>query len=69
MRPTNELDTDGLPLQTFIHDDHNDDDGVSKKTCSETKKELKAREIRSVWFNKEVEPEKHYRELIRAIIP
>ena len=25
VRPTNELDADGLPLETFI-DDHNDDD-------------------------------------------
>ena len=39
VRPTNELDADGLPLETFIDDDHNDDDdGISKKTCNKTKK-------------------------------
>ena len=33
LRPTNELDTDGLPLETSIDDDDNDDDdGISKKT-------------------------------------
>lgn len=43
VRPTNELDTDGLPLETFIDDDHNDDDdGVSKKTFSKTKKRTKS---------------------------
>ena len=42
---------------------------LAKRLVAKQKKELKAREIRSVWFNKEVEPEKHYRELIRAIIP
>ena len=43
VRPTNELDTDGLPLETFVDDDCNDDDDdeVSKKTCSKKKKELK----------------------------
>ena len=70
VRPTNELDTDGLPLETFINDGHNDDDdGVSKKTCSKTKKRTKARVIRSVWFNKEVLPEKHCRELIMLFTP
>ena len=70
VRPTNELDTDGLPLETFIDDDHNDDDdGVSKKTCSKTKKRTKATVIRSVWFNKEVELEKHYHELITLFTP
>ena len=70
VRPTNELDTDGLPFETFIDNDHNDDDdGVSKKTCSKTKKRTKARVIRSVWFNKEVELEKHYHELITLFTP
>ena len=46
VRPTNELDAEGLPLETFIDDDHNDDDdGISKKTCNKTKKK------------KELEPE------------
>ena len=40
VRPTNELDADGLPLETFVDDDCNDDDDdeVSKKTCSKKKK-------------------------------
>ena len=56
VRPTNELDTDGLPLETFVDDDCNDDDDdeVSKKTCSK-KKRTKARVIRSIWCNKEGE--------------
>ena len=71
VKPTNELDADGLPLETFIDDDHNDDDDdeVSKKICSKTKKRTKDRVIRSVWFNKETEPEKHYRELIMLFTP
>ena len=34
------------------------------KNSSAKQKREKARIIRSVWFNKEVDPEKHYRELI-----
>lgn len=34
------------------------------KNVKEKQKEETARIIRSVWFNKETEPEKHYRELI-----
>ena len=70
VRPTNELDTNGLPFEIFIDDDHNDDDdGVSKKTCSKTKTRTKATVIRSIWFNKEVELEKHCHELITLFTP
>ena len=34
-----------------------------------TKKRSIARVIRSVWFNKEKDPEKHYRELIMLFTP
>ena len=60
----NEVDIDGLPVESFIDDNQNDDDEHSKVTSSKIKKRTKARIIRSVWFNKEAEPEKHYRELI-----
>ena len=60
-----ELDNDNLLQETAI-DDVNDDDNEpsEKKSSSKTKKRTKARIIRSVWFNKEAQPEKHYRELI-----
>ena len=38
---------------------------VKKKT----KKRTKARIMRSVWYNKEAEPEKHYWELMMLITP
>lgn len=63
IKQTDELDIDGLPLENFMDDNQNyeiDD----KTTCSKTEKRTKARIIRSVWFNKEAEPEKHFRELL-----
>ena len=41
----------------------NDNPGVSAGS-KELKKRTQARIIRSVWFNKEAQPEKHYRELL-----
>ena len=64
IKQTDVLDIDGLPLENFIDDNQNDDEIDDKTTCSKTKKRTKARIIRSVWFNKEAEPEKHYRELL-----
>ncbi|CAB3999556.1 ATP-dependent DNA helicase PIF1 [Paramuricea clavata] len=61
-------DIDNLPLED--EDENNDDDlGVQNtESCVSSKKSIKkrshARIIRSVWFNKESQPEKHYRELI-----
>ena len=72
VKQTNEVDIDDLPVETFIDDDQNDDDDYdehSKVTSSKIKKRTKARIIRSVWFNKEAEPEKHYRELIMLFTP
>ena len=65
VKQTNELDVDGLPLESFI-DDNQDDDDIknNESSCGKTKKRTKPRIIRSVWFNKESEPEKHYCELI-----
>ena len=37
---------------------------MTKQHVAKLKKRTKARIIRSVWFNKEAEPEKHYRELL-----
>ena len=71
IKKSNRLDTDNLLLETCIDDDHNKDDAklCMTETCSKTKKRAKARIIRSVWFNREAEPEKHYRELIMLFTP
>ncbi|CAB4015874.1 ATP-dependent DNA helicase PIF1 [Paramuricea clavata] len=64
-------DIDNLPLE----DENNDDDlGVQNtECCVSSKKSIKkrshARIIRSVWFNKESQPEKHYGELIMLFTP
>ena len=65
VKQTDELDFDGLPLESFVDDNQNDDDCDLKDSSKvKTKKRAKARIIRSVWFNKESDPEKHYRELL-----
>lgn len=64
----NELDTDNLPVETSVT--YNDDDNESaNKLPSKLKKRTKARILRSCWFNKEKEPENHYRELIMLFTP
>ena len=64
-------DIDNLPLETLDNDENNDNELVEcVKEVTNTgkqvkpKKRLKPRIIRSVWFNVESHPEKHYRELI-----
>lgn len=63
-------DSDNLPLET-ANDDENDDELCDEKSIidKKNKKRSKSRIIRSVWFNKEKEPEKHYRELIMLFTP
>ena len=71
-KETNEVDVDGLPMETFIDDNHDDDKTESSTTTfSKTTRRTKAtcRIIRCVWFNKIAEPEKHYRELIMLFTP
>lgn len=51
VKKTNEVDADGLPLETIIGDNQKDDK-FCKATSSRTKKRNKAKII-SVWFNKE----------------
>ena len=69
VKQPNEVDIDGLPLETFIDDNQNDDDYECSDTSnSKTKKRSKARIIRSVWFNVQTEPEKH-RELLMLFTP
>ena len=61
------LDIDDLPLETNFNDnDDEEEDKEEKEPCGKQKnrKRSKARIIRSVCFNKEVNSEKHYRELI-----
>lgn len=67
VKPSNDLDTDGLPLESCIDHYQNDDDEHNDDKLNgsgKTKKRNKARIIRSVWFNKEADPEKHYHELL-----
>lgn len=68
VKETHETDIDGLPLQKYIDDEQNDDEFV-KTTNSKTGRRSKARVLRSVWFNKQKEPEKHYRELLMLFTP
>ena len=59
-------------MQKYIDDEKNDDDDDDefvKKTSSKTRRRSKARVLRSVWFNKQKEPEKHYRELSMLFTP
>ena len=74
VKPNRELDIDDLPLETECNDDNDDDDdddadgdeGEKRKETyvNKNKKRSKARIIRSVCFNKQVDSEKQYRELI-----
>ncbi|KXJ08992.1 hypothetical protein AC249_AIPGENE17524 [Exaiptasia diaphana] len=64
VKQTDEIDFDGLPLESFVDDNQNDDDYELQSNTGKSKKRNKARIIRSVWFNKESDPEKHYRELL-----
>ena len=72
-KQSNELDTDNLPVETSITDNDDDNENaiseLSNKVPSKSKKRTKARIIRSCWFNKEKEPEKHYHELIMLLTP
>ena len=61
-------DTDNLPFETAS--ENNDDDFCNELSNEKkNKKRSIARVIRSVWFNKEKDPEKHYRELIMLFTP
>ena len=67
IKKSHELDIDDLPLEININD--NDDDNEEEEQeepCEKqkNKRRSKARIIRSVCFNKEVDSEKHYHELI-----
>ncbi|XP_028418500.1 uncharacterized protein LOC114543885 [Dendronephthya gigantea] len=75
-RKTNKPDVDNLPLENNDEDNDdelliNDDNLHVVKTPENMKirKRSRARVIRSVWFNKETQPEKHYRELIMLFTP
>ena len=56
-------------MQKYIDDEQNDDDDeLVKTTSSKTRRSSKAGVLRSVWFNKQKEPEKH-RELSMLFTP
>ena len=61
------IDVDGLPFETY-DDDNNDDEAEHTNQLPKCKKRVKARIIRSVFFNKETDPEKHYIIIIIIII-
>ena len=68
-RKTNEkTDFDDLPIEN--EDELNDDEissvapDVMPTISKSIEKRSQARIIRSVWFNKEAQPEKHFRELL-----
>ena len=65
-------DSDGLLLETQDEDDVDDSIRLSselKVSGKALKKRSKCRIIRSVWFNKEINAEKYYRELLFLFIP
>ena len=61
IKPSRELDIDNYPLETNLSDN---DDNHEEEREQKNKKISKARIIQSVCFNKEVDSEKRYRELI-----
>ena len=67
MKKPFEVDVDDLPLE-ISNDDQNDDEEDLSDTCNSNvqkyKMRAKARIIRSVCFNQQIDAEKHYRELI-----
>ena len=62
VKPSREMDVDNYPLETNLDD--NDDNFEESESIQKSKKRTKGRIIRSVCFNKDIDPEKHYRELI-----
>lgn len=68
-------DVDGLLLETKDEDNFEDDVESSLKSLANgeaqkgIKRRAKARIIRSVWFDKDVDSEKHYRELLFLFTP
>ena len=69
-----QIDLDNLPLESLNDDETNDDDFCDNmtdklKTQRGIKKRTNSRVIRSVWFNREAQPEKHYRELLMLFTP
>jgi hypothetical protein len=61
IKPSRGLYIDNYPLATNLSDN---DDNEEEESEQKNKKLSKARIIRSVCFNKEVDSEKHYRELV-----
>ena len=66
---TIQIDLDNLPTESLVDDGTNNDlcdnNMTDKlKTKNGIKKRSNSRVIRSVWFNREAQPEKHYRELL-----
>ena len=63
IKPCHELDIDNYPLETNV-----DDNNVENEFEPKNKKRSKARIIQSVCFNKNVDSEKHYRELTNHVV-
>lgn len=71
VRASNKVDIDGLPLEMSACNENDDEYPTSDQKCMTKgcKKRSKARIIRSVFFNKHADPEKHYRKLIMLFTP
>ena len=70
-----QIDLDNFPTESLIDEETNDDDvcddNITDKSQAKggIKKRTNSRVIRSVWFNREAQPEKHYRELLMLFTP
>ena len=69
------MDLDNLLTESLINEETNDDDVCDDNMTDKSpvkggiKKRTNSRVIRSVWFNREAQPEKHYRELLMLFTP
>ena len=70
-----QVDLDNFPTESLIDDETNDDDFCDNnstdnlKDKSDVKKQTNSTVIRIVWFNREAQPEKHYRALLMLFTP
>ena len=66
-------DFDHLPFENKDELDHdelsNDTSDVIPTTSKSIKKRSQSRIIRSFWFNREAQPQKHFRELLMLFTP
>ena len=70
-----QIDLDNFPTESLIDEETDDDDVCDDNMTDKSqakggiKKRTNSRVIRSVWFNREAQPEKHYCELLMLFTP